>query len=130
VDDISLIFCVSTYFNRTFPKNIFIIAGIGRMGVFLHHNNILMGLRHDPGTVRIVPGQAAFRAFDKRNAMGSAPAKSAGSCRSTGAERLCCGYEKPPCALAPVCHFVVLPFPCCHAVCRISTAGFWGKSWF
>jgi hypothetical protein len=33
------------------------------MGVFLHHNNILMGLRHDPGTVRIVPLAGSFQSL-------------------------------------------------------------------
>jgi hypothetical protein len=99
------------YYFRTFPKNILIIAGIGHMGVFLHHNNILMGLRHDPGSLRIVPLAGSFQGLRQRECNGSATAKYEGSCRSTGAGRLCCGYEKSPCAFAPVCHFFVLPFP-------------------
>jgi hypothetical protein len=95
----------------TFPKNIFIIAGIGRMGFFYTTTIRLLACVTTPAPCVSCPWQAASRAFDKGNAMGSATAKSKGSCRSTGAERLCCGYEKPHAPLLQFATSLSFRFP-------------------
>jgi hypothetical protein len=47
-------------------KYIFISEFIEHMGVFQHHNNILMGSHHDPVTLRIVYGAGNFQSLRQR----------------------------------------------------------------
>jgi hypothetical protein len=61
------------------------------MGFFLCHNNILMGVHHDPGTLRILPEVGSFQCLRQRECNGSGTVKFEGACRSTGTDQLCCG---------------------------------------
>jgi hypothetical protein len=59
---------------------------------------------------------------------GLALKKYEGTCRSIGAVRLCCGEEKPPGDLVPVCQVFILLFSCSHSIFKILRNNFWGKS--
>jgi len=97
------------------------------MGVFYATTIGFLTLFTTPAPYVSCIGQAACRDFDKENTMGSGTAIFEGSCRASGTGRLCCGLRKPPCALAPSCHFTFLFFACCHAVCWTFMGNFWGK---
>ncbi|MCX5895111.1 MAG: hypothetical protein NTZ51_04660 [Proteobacteria bacterium] len=45
---------------QDFPRKFFSAEFIGRRGDFQRHNNMVIGLRHDPGSVRIVHGAGSF----------------------------------------------------------------------
>jgi hypothetical protein len=115
-------------FSGLSPKSFSAAAFIEHMGVFYATTIGFLTSFTTPAPYVSCSGQAACRDFDKENTMGSGTAKLEGSCRASGTDRLCCGLRKPPCALAPSCHFTFLPFACCHAVCWIFRDNFWAKS--
>ena len=69
---------MSSYFGgvffRTFPKKFFCCWVYRAHGGFLRHNNRVIGFCHDPAPYVSCIRQAACRAFDKGNVMGSGTA--------------------------------------------------------
>jgi len=84
---------------QDFPQKVFIAGFVEHLGVFYATTIRFVASLTTPAPYVSCIGQAAGRAFDKGNAMGSGTAKFKGTCRARGAVRLCCGSGKPPGAL-------------------------------
>ncbi len=98
-----------------------------RIGIFLCHNNILIGVLHDPGTLRIGYGAGRFQSLRERESIGGLALHNSQIPAVLVVLSGCVvAREKPLCALAPVCYCFVLSFSCYHAVCWISKGNFWG----
>jgi hypothetical protein len=72
-------------------KSFFVAVFIEHMGVFYATTIWQLASVMTPAPYVSCPGQAASRAFEKENTMGSATAQAEGSSRATGADWLCCG---------------------------------------
>ncbi len=54
----------------SFSQKFVIVVWIKRIGIFLRHNNILIGVHHDPGTLRIGYGAGRFQSLRYREGTG------------------------------------------------------------
>ena len=88
---------------------------------FLRHNNMVTDLRHDPGTLGIIPRAGSFQGLRQRLMQwGLSEHNSKGTCRSTHAEEILLWLRKSPGALKRflsiyilwkflIIHFLVIP---------------------